>query len=106
MIAVYDPALGMQEAFELGYTRMNLVEANGIVAIDIGLSMRDWMDGLSAYDYTMSFSYSPSANIVCDSSTEDYQYPCHMTILVQFPSFERTNITIAKPVAQWMVSLY
>lgn len=104
MIAVYDPTLGMQNAFELGYTRMNLVSANGIVAVNIGLQVRDGGRGISAYDYSLSLVSSPATDLVCDTtSAETYKYPCHMSLFVQVPNFDRSIITTEKAMA-WMVS--
>jgi hypothetical protein len=49
-IAVYDPVLGMQKAFNAGFTRMNLVSANGIIGLNIDLRRREGHNGVSAYD--------------------------------------------------------
>jgi hypothetical protein len=104
MIAVYDPTLGMQNAFDLGYTRMNLVNANGIVAVNIGLVLRDMGNGISAYDYSLSLASSPATDLVCDtSSPTTYKWPCHMSLFVQIPNFDRTTITTEKAMT-WMVS--
>jgi hypothetical protein len=102
MIAVYDPTLGMQNSFELGYTRMNLVNANGIVAVNIGLQVRDGGNGISAYDYSLSLVSSPATDLVCDTtSAETYKYPCHMSLFIQVPNFDRSTITTEK-VMTWM----
>ena len=104
MIAVYDPILGMQKAFDIGYTRMNLVNANAIVAVNIGLQVRDEGNGISAYDYSLSLMSSPATDLVCDtSSAETYKWPCHMSLFVQIPNFDRSIITTEKSMT-WMVS--
>lgn len=105
MIAIYDPTLGMQTAFELGYTRMNLLNANGIVAVNIGLILRDMGNGISAYDYSLSLASSPATDLVCDtSSSTTYKWPCHLSLFVQVPNFDRTTITTQKALS-WMVSV-
>jgi len=102
MIAVYDPILGMQKAFDLGYTRMYLVNANGIVAVNIGLQVRDEGNGISAYDYSLSLISTPATDLVCDtSSAETYKWPCHMSLFVQIPNFDRSIITTEKTMT-WM----
>lgn len=104
LIAVYDPTLGLQEAFETGYTRMNLIDANSIVAINVGLQIRQGLDGNSAYDYTLSLSSSPVLDLVCDtSSATTYQYPCHVSLFVQIPNFDRTIISSTMAMG-WQVS--
>ncbi|EPE35324.1 hypothetical protein GLAREA_11023 [Glarea lozoyensis ATCC 20868] len=92
-LAIYDPTLGLQRAFETGYTRMNLINANGIVAVNIGLRLRQGLDGVSAYDFTLGLSSSPARDLVCDvSSASTYQYPCHLSLFVQVPNFDRTIV--------------
>jgi hypothetical protein len=104
-VAVYDPTLGMQNAFELGYTRMNLVSANSIVGVNIGLQVRDEANGISAYDYSLSLDSSPATDFVCDtSSAETYKYPCYMSLFIQVPNFERSIITTVKAMT-WTASL-
>ncbi|KAE8446992.1 hypothetical protein EG329_011474 [Mollisiaceae sp. DMI_Dod_QoI] len=96
-IAAYDPTLGMQKAFETGYTRMSLINANGIVAVNLGLLYRHNGDGTAAYDYNLSLSSSPNQGIVCDTtSNSTYQYPCHTSLFIQVPSFDRTTLTTQK----------
>jgi len=103
-LAVYDPAIGMQKAFDQGYTRMNLISANGIVNVNIGLRTRQAPDHDPAYDYTLDIASSPATDFVCDTSTTlIYQYPCRLTLFVQIPNFERTTILIQKEMA-WLVS--
>jgi hypothetical protein len=99
LLAVYDPTLGLQKAFETGYTRMNLINAHGIVAVNIGLRLRQGLD-----DYALGLSSSPARDLVCDvSSPTTYQYPCHLSLFVQIPNFERV-IVRARSVMGWSVS--
>jgi len=106
MMAVYDPILGMQHAFDLGYTRMHLVGANGNVAVNIGLQVRDGGNGISAYDYSLSLVSSPATDLVCDtSSAATYKYPCYMSLFIQVPNFDRSIITTEKAM-KWIVSTF
>lgn len=83
---------------------MNLINANGIVAVNIGLQVRQGLDGNSAYDYTLGLSSSPARDLVCDtSSATTYQYPCHVSLFVQVPNFDRTIISTKKAM-EWLVS--
>ncbi|KAH8590421.1 hypothetical protein B0O99DRAFT_691635 [Bisporella sp. PMI_857] len=98
-VAIYDPALGMQKAFEQGYTRMKLINAYSIVAINIGLRKRQAPDYEPAYDYTLDISSSPVAELPmpCDTSTVlTYQYACHTCLFITIPNFERTTIVRQK----------
>lgn len=105
MIAVYDPVLGLQRAFDLGYTRMTLVNANGIIDVNLGLVLRDDGNGTSAYDYSLSLTSSPAIDLVCDTSSyTTYKWPCHLSLLIQIPNFDRTIIITTKATT-WVVSL-
>ena len=96
-LAVYDPALGMQKSFEQGYTRMRLINANGIVAVNVGLWMRQAPGYEPAYDYPLDISNSQAANITCDTSTNTtFQGACHVSLFITIPNFERTITTRQK----------
>lgn len=85
---------------------MNLVNANGILAVNIGLHVRDDGNGITAYDYQLSLVSSPAIDLVCDmSSPGDYKYPCHLTLFIQIPNFQRT-ITVTKSAMTWVVGLF
>jgi hypothetical protein len=59
-LAVFDPTLTVQQALENGYTRMQLVNANGIVAVTLGLTMRQASaETAPAYDYGLAVSSIP-----------------------------------------------
>lgn len=104
LMAVYDPVLSMQEAFEAGFTRMQVVNANGIVAINIGLQIRDIPGYPMSYDYELSISSLPATTIVCNSDSV-LSYPCFISLFIQIPTFER--ITVArKQEMSWSVSLF
>ena len=94
----------MQKAFETGFTRMNLVNANGIVSINIDLRRRDGHNGVSAYDYLLGISASPNRDLLCDTSNSaTNQESCHLSLFVQIPTFDRTIITTQKAM-DWAVS--
>ncbi|KAK0735324.1 hypothetical protein B0T21DRAFT_411962 [Apiosordaria backusii] len=89
-IAVYDPTLTVQEALENGYTRMVLINANGMTALNLGLNYREALGKAPAYDYQLSISTIPSMDLQCDTSDpKGASGPCFLSLFVQFPSFER-----------------
>ncbi|KAK4174862.1 hypothetical protein QBC36DRAFT_356192 [Triangularia setosa] len=89
-IAVYDPTLTVREALENGYTRMVLINANGMAAINLGLNYREALGHAPAYDYQLSISTIPSIDLQCDTSDpRGASGPCFLSLFVQFPSFER-----------------
>jgi hypothetical protein len=103
LLAVYDPDLGMQRAFEEGYTRMNLINANGIVAVNIGLNMRQAPDQAPANDYAIDISPTQASDLTCDTSTTlSFQYPCDVSLFITIPNFERT-ITLRQKQMGWLV---
>lgn len=85
---------------------MNLINANGIVSVNVGLQRREDFDGNSAYAYTLGISSSPALGLVCDvsSSQYPYQYPCHLSLFIQIPTFYRTTLKAQKAMG-WLVSL-
>ncbi|KIM95647.1 hypothetical protein OIDMADRAFT_133314 [Oidiodendron maius Zn] len=90
-VAIYDPTLTLQEALENGYTRMVLINANGMTAINLGLNYRQAFGSAPAYDYELSISTIPATSIVCDlgSTTQAATGPCHISLFLQIPSFTR-----------------
>lgn len=99
------PALTLQEALEHGYTRLTLVNANGMVFINVGLNYRQALSAAPATDYQLSLSAVPGQNLVCDVSGMDGtpDGPCHLTLMLQFPTFER-QVSLLKPSMNWIVS--
>lgn len=82
---------------------MNLINANGIVAVNVGLRIRQAPNAAPAYDYDLGISSSPTTDLVCDTSTElTFQYPCYVSLFIQIPTFERTIIRIQKEMS-WTV---
>ena len=102
IVGLYDPQLGMQEAFDKGYTTMNLVNANGIVSIIVGLVVKQTENNAPAYSYDLSLSSSPCTSLICDSNDALWQ-PCYMSLYVQIPNFYRTIISTEKEMS-WGVS--
>jgi hypothetical protein len=93
----------MQRAFEEGYTRMNLINANGIVAVNIGLNVRQAPDQAPAHDYTTDISPTQASDLTCDTSTAlSFQYPCYVSLFITIPNFERT-ITFRQEQMGWLV---
>ena len=52
-LAIFDPRLTLADALTMGYTRLNLISANGEHAINLGLIYRQALKYLPAYDYGM-----------------------------------------------------
>lgn len=103
-IAIYDPTLNLQEALENGYTRMILVNANGMTAINLGLNYRQVFNASPAYDYDLSISTIPAMTLVCDlgSTTQPASGPCHISLFLQIPSFTR-QMSLMSYAMSWTV---
>lgn len=83
---------------------MRLINANGVVALNIGLNVRQAPDQDPAYDYKLDISPSQASELTCDSGKDgSYQYPCHLSLFISIPSFEKTT-TLRKKELEWMVS--
>ena len=67
--AVYDPNLTLEDALKMGYTRMNLISANGDNAINLGLTYRQAVNYPPAYDYGVAFSICIIFLFPCPSSS-------------------------------------
>lgn len=87
-IAIYDPTLNLTSALENGYTRMVLINANGMTAINLGLNRRQAPNTSPAYDYQLSVSTIPAASVDCAAGSTTH---CHISLFLQFPSFDRQN---------------
>ncbi|KAK4450974.1 hypothetical protein QBC34DRAFT_296205 [Podospora aff. communis PSN243] len=83
-IAVHDPTLTVEEALRNGYTRMVLINANGVVAINLGIEHREALSHAPAYDFQLTISTIPSTTLECETTAA-----CFLTLVFQFPSFER-----------------
>jgi hypothetical protein len=87
-IAIYDPTLNFTDALANGYTRMVLINANGMTAINLGLNRRQAPNTSPAYDYQLSVSTIPAASVDCAAGSTTR---CHISLFLQFPSFDRQN---------------
>ena len=123
-MAVHDPALSVMDALHMGYTRLVLINANANNAINLGLRVRQAVGLKPAYDYGSSWiilsrlyieiqaneawlkdltiTSIPNLDLVCNTGAPK-SYPCHVTLFLQFPTFERT-ILLQKMVMSWLVS--
>ncbi|KFZ07272.1 hypothetical protein V501_06615 [Pseudogymnoascus sp. VKM F-4519 (FW-2642)] len=90
-IAIYDPTLDLTSALQNGYTRMVLINANGLTAINLGLNRRQAPNTSPAYDYKLSVSTIPAAGVNCAATSTGSTAPCHISLFLQFPSFDRQN---------------
>ncbi|KAI4251489.1 MAG: hypothetical protein LQ352_004817, partial [Teloschistes flavicans] len=99
-LAIYDPQLDLTDALKMGYTRMILIAANGDNAINLGLRYRQAPNQPPAYDYEVSLSSNQDLDIVCDTSPGKYVHPCHVTLFIQIPTFER-KVVMQSPVMRW-----
>ncbi|KAK3939958.1 hypothetical protein QBC46DRAFT_314542 [Diplogelasinospora grovesii] len=89
-IAVHDPTPSLEEALKNGYTRMVLINANGVTAINLGLDYREARGRTPAYDYQLTISPIPSNTLECDvSAPGGASGSCFLSLFLQFPSFER-----------------
>ncbi|KAI1401948.1 hypothetical protein F4819DRAFT_486023 [Hypoxylon fuscum] len=81
-IAIYDPTLTPAEALENDYTRLVLVNANGMVAVNLGLNYRQVRGKSPAYDYDLSLSSIPTLDMRCDngSDKEAATGPCFLCL--------------------------
>lgn len=81
----------MQEAFDQGYTRMQLVNANGMLSVNVGLVYRQAVGAAPAYDYDLNISPVAAQDLICDVSgvSGNPSGPCHVTLWIQIPTFER-----------------
>lgn len=62
-------------------------------------------DREAAYEYQLSsISSVPSKTLTCDlGDPGSYYGPCHVTLLIQFPTFEREIISVKREMV-WFVS--
>ncbi|KAK4450333.1 hypothetical protein QBC34DRAFT_461816, partial [Podospora aff. communis PSN243] len=89
-IALHDPSLNFSEAMESGYTRMHLLNANGMTAISLTLHYRQVVGKPPAYDYGVSFSTVPIPSAVaCDLALNRSAEPCMLSLFLQYPTFDR-----------------
>lgn len=102
---MYDPTLSLRQALENDYTRPILVNANGMVAVNLGLNYRQARGKAPAYDYDVSLSTIPAVDMLCDvgSDTTPSTGPCFLSLWLQFPTFER-QVSTQGYAMEWPVS--
>jgi hypothetical protein len=103
-LAIYDPTLTLQGALDNGYTRMILVNANGMTAINLGLNYRQVFGTTPAYDYDLSISTIPATDIVCNlgSTAPMATGPCCVSLFLQIPTFTR-QVSLMSYEMSWTV---
>lgn len=104
-IAIYDPTLTLRQALENDYTRLMLINANSITAVNLALNFRQDIGMTPAYDYGLTISSIPFEGLVCDlgSTTETPTGPCHLSLFLQIPSFTR-QMSLLNYGMQWTVN--
>ncbi|KAF2138606.1 uncharacterized protein K452DRAFT_89052 [Aplosporella prunicola CBS 121167] len=101
-VAIYDRKFTLKQALEKGYTRMILINANGMTAINLGLEYRQALNEEPAYDYSLSISTIPAQDLVCDVSSrkQTASGPCHTSLFLQIPTFDR-RISLQSYAMKW-----
>ncbi|KAK4222528.1 hypothetical protein QBC38DRAFT_80874 [Podospora fimiseda] len=91
-VAIYDPRLPLEEALYANYSQMRLINANGLIHINIRLNSREVPGRSAAYDYDLSLSSIPAMDIQCDvSAPGGARSPCILSLYLQYPNFERLS---------------
>lgn len=105
-LAIWDGGLSLQDSLAYGYTRLQLIDALATSSINLALNYREEPEKTSAYDYALTtMSTIPQTKMTCDTSSDENYGPCHATIILQYPTFQRDIITIEARM-QWQVSRY
>lgn len=95
-LAIWDPMLSLEESLEYGYTRLQLIDASSMVSISLDLRRMEMPSRQAAYEYQLtSISSVPANRLTCDlGNPSEYYGPCHVTLLIQFPTFEREVVSV------------
>ncbi|KAI4209768.1 MAG: hypothetical protein LQ349_009525 [Xanthoria aureola] len=101
-IMVYDPDIAFEEAYTGGYGPLNLMNANGVTTINIGLNFFEPAIDFAYYKYDVKFSTTENLNLVCDV-TKNATKLCFASLIIQIPRFDRT-VQTEKMSMQWPVS--
>lgn len=99
--------LSLEESLEYGYTRLQLIDASSMLSISLDLRRMEMTGRQAAYEYQLtSISSVPSKKLTCDlgNPSEPYYGPCHVTLLIQFPTFEREVVSVQRKMV-WPVCL-
>lgn len=97
--------LSLEESLEYGYTRLQLIDASSMLSISLDLRRMEMTGRQAAYEYQLtSISSVPSKKLTCDlaNPSEPYYGPCHVTLLIQFPTFEREVVSVQRKMV-WSV---
>lgn len=97
--------LSLEESLEYGYTRLQLIDASSMLSVSLDLRRMEMAGRPPAYEYQLtSISSVPSKSLTCDlgSASNPYYGPCHVTLLIQFPTFEREIVSLQREMA-WPV---
>jgi hypothetical protein len=100
-LAFHDPSLDIHQALEAGNARLHLINANGEVAINLGITRRQKQGQALLYDYQLAISSVQSLDLNCDTSSGS-SWACFVSLLVQFPTFERRTLR-NEPTLGWTV---
>ena len=102
---LYDPALDLADALEQEVIRSNLVNSMATTFIDVDLTYYRPLNGTAAYFYGLFIKHSITGNLLmmkqeitkstsgnlCEQSANNVSW-CHMTLLLQIPSFRRAIV--------------
>ncbi|KAH8655367.1 hypothetical protein BX600DRAFT_515196 [Xylariales sp. PMI_506] len=100
-LAIWDAQLSLEESLQYGYTQLQLIDDLAMSSINLGLSYKEEPPKKPAYDYELSaISTVPQASMTCDVSSDKYLGACHMTVLIQYPTFHR-EVTSIERMMQW-----
>ncbi|KAK6193308.1 hypothetical protein LQW54_012589 [Pestalotiopsis sp. IQ-011] len=100
-LAIWDGGLSLQDSLAWGYTRLQLIDALATSSINLALNYREEPDKAAAYDYALTtISTIPQTRMTCDASSNEDYGPCHATIILQYPTFQR-DVTTIEARMQW-----
>jgi hypothetical protein len=81
-------------------------DAVAMCSINIGLNFKESPSKKSACDYTLStIATIPTTDMTCDVSSDENYGPSHITLLIQYPTFER-EVTTIEASMQWQVRVF
>ncbi|KFA78775.1 hypothetical protein S40288_11434 [Stachybotrys chartarum IBT 40288] len=91
-LAIWDRKYNLPHALEVGITRLQLINANALTAINLNPQWRQTeVDGEFSYDYGLSdISSVPGLGLQCDESSmvSSYRDLCRTSVELRFTTFE------------------